>query len=161
MKIRKARISDAQFISQLIQDTLEKINIADYSPQEIEAWKGADTPEKAQERIQDKNRYVCVAVEKNEIVGVGSLKGDEITAIYVKSSYVGKGVGSLLLHHIEKIAKQQGNTELSMDSSLTAVKFYEKHGYEKDRNSCHQADDVKLNCVVMKKKLPWNGANSI
>lgn len=153
MNIRKARISDVQFISTLIQDTLEKINVADYSLQEIEAWKGADTPKKIKERIQDKGRYICVAENDNQIVGVGSLKGNEITAIYVKSDMIGKGVGSLVLAYIEKIARQKGSTELSMDSSLTAVDFYEKHGYKKVRNSCHQAGDVKLNCVVMKKEL--------
>lgn len=153
MKIRKARISDTQSISRLVQDTLEKINIADYSPQEIEAWKEADTPQKIKERIQDKERYICVAEDGNKIVGVGSLKGNEITAIYVKSNMVGRGVGSSVLAHLEEFAKEQSCTELSMDSSLTAVNFYKKHGYKKVRNSCHQAGDVKLSCVVMKKQL--------
>ncbi len=153
MKIRKARIIDAITISRLIQNTLEKINSADYSPDEIRAWKNSDTSTRVKNRIQDKNRYMCVAIKGNKIVGVGSLKGNEISAIYIKADRIGKGVGSFILSHIEKTALRKGIKELKMDSSLTAVNFYKKHGYKKARNSYHQFGNIKLKCVVMKKLL--------
>jgi putative acetyltransferase len=153
MKIRKAKIPDSKSICELFQDTLEKINIADYSQKEIDAWKIADTPEKVKERIRDKKRYMCIAENNNEIIGIGTLKGNIITAVYVKSDRVGKGVGSSILKRLENVARKGGYTELSLDSSLTAVKFYKNHGYEKVRNSVHQVGDVELSCVIMKKNL--------
>lgn len=153
MMIRRANISDSTFICELFQNTVEKINIADYSQAEINAWKKTDTPEKVKERIQDKDRYVCVAEDNGETVGMGTLKRDRITAVFVKSDRGGEGIGSSILAHLETVARKQGCTELSLNSSLTAVMFYKKHGYKKVRDSIHQAGDVTLNCVVMKKTL--------
>jgi GNAT superfamily N-acetyltransferase len=40
----------------------------------------------------------------------------------------GQGVGRQLLKELERLAREQGLTELHLDSSLTAEPFYRAHG---------------------------------
>ena len=153
MKLRKALIKDVQEIRTLITDALLKINSKDYSKEQIEIWEKADTEEKITERIKDKNRISCVVVDENRILGYGSVKGSEITAIYVSPERTRTGVGSKILSFLEKEALKMGIKALKLDSSITAFNFYLKHGYKKVKDSYHVSDIGKIPCVEMDKVI--------
>ncbi|MCL5784790.1 MAG: GNAT family N-acetyltransferase [Patescibacteria group bacterium] len=154
MLIRKAKISEVREISLLTQDTIRKVNAKDYSPEQIKVWKKTDTEEKVKERMQDKNRFTCIAIENNQIVGVGSLKDDEITAIYVSANYLRKGIGAKILAYLEQKAYKMGVRKLKVDSSLTAMEFYEKHGFGKIKEGFHvNSEGGKLPSIHMEKIL--------
>lgn len=103
-------MEDAKEISLLMQDTIKRVNAED----------------KVAQGIQDKNRFTCVTVEDDFIVGVGALKGDEITAIYVSADHLGEGIGAKLLTYLEDRAFKKGIKKLRLESSLTAFQFYKK-----------------------------------
>ena len=111
------------------------------------------TEEKITERIKDKNRISCVVVDENRILGYGSVKGSEITAIYVSPERTRTGVGSKILSFLEKEALKMGIKALKLDSSITAFKFYQKHGYKKVKDSYHISDIGKIPCVEMDKVI--------
>lgn len=78
----------------------------------------------------------------------------EVTAIYVHGDHAREGVGSALLEHLQRVARQQGLDALALTSSLNAVGFYERHGYERVREATHETTrEAELDVVVMRKRL--------
>lgn len=62
----------------------------------------------------------------------------------------GKGIGSLMLTSLEKIARQQKMASVYLSAQQHAVKFYEKHGYK----VCSDLYmDANIPHFSMKKKL--------
>lgn len=68
------------------------------------------------------------------IIGAARLvdKGDgvgKIGRVAVLQTYRGRGVGALLMWHVEKVAGTAGLRDLILDAQLHALPFYEKLGY--------------------------------
>ena len=65
------------------------------------------------------------------LAGIGYWNGLEIKILWVEESYRRKGLGTLLLNHVENIAKQSG-AEISMLDTFNfqAENFYLKNGYK-------------------------------
>ena len=55
----------------------------------------------------------------------------EVRAVYVHPDHARHGVGSALLAELEGYARGRGLDRLSLQSSLNAVGFYERAGYER------------------------------
>lgn len=63
--------------------------------------------------------------------GIGYWNGLEIRIIWVEASYRNKGLGTMLLKHVEEIAKEKGATISMLDTfDFQAAGFYLKNGYE-------------------------------
>ena len=78
-----------------------------------------------------------VAKDKNGIEiggvlgGIGYWNGLEIKILWVKESYRKQGLGTKILNHIEKVAKEKGATIAMLDTfDFQAEDFYLKSGYE-------------------------------
>lgn len=153
IEIRKAKISDTKEISKLLQDTIARVNSKDYSPEQVEFWKKADTEEKVAKGIKDKTRFTCVATLDNNIVGIGALKRNEITSIYVNADHLREGIGVQILDYLQKKALEKGIKKLKVESSLTAFEFYKKHGFKRIKQSFHKSPEGKLPCIIMEKNL--------
>ena len=72
----------------------------------------------------------------------------------VEPDWQGKGVGGLMLDHIEKFAAQSGAKELALDTAIPAkhlIEFYEKRSYE-EVDRC-QWPGHTYESVVMSKRL--------
>ena len=65
------------------------------------------------------------------LAGLGYWNGLEIKILWVKESHRKKGIGTQLIKHVEKIAKEKG-AEISMVDTFDfqAEDFYLKNGYE-------------------------------
>lgn len=75
-----------------------------------------------------------IYVEDDEILGriVGFIHWDylQIELFFVSKNAQGKGVGTKLLDHIEKIAKKNNVVYILLETmSFNAPKFYEKNGF--------------------------------
>ncbi len=77
-----------------------------------------------------------VAQDKNGIeiggilAGIGYWNGLEIKILWVKEEFRKKGIGTLLLEHVETIAKEKGVTVAMLDTfDFQAEDFYLKNGY--------------------------------
>jgi GNAT superfamily N-acetyltransferase len=86
--------------------------------------------------------YVCAVIEEN-IVGFGSLTIKNslwqagllgyIDEMVVDKEYRGRGIGSDLLEHIIRAARERGCRRVELDSAFDrkqAHKFYERKGFE-------------------------------
>mgnify|MGYP002621572330 CR=1 FL=1 len=92
----------------------------------------------------NKQEQVFVAENENEIIGFCcvqifksfcyAVNYCEITEIYIEESYQHRGIGSLLVNHIEKHFENtniKGFQLFTGGENYSAQAFYEKNGYKK------------------------------
>jgi len=91
----------------------------------------------------DYQMYIC-ATDNEKLIGYCSLtiKNNlwmlanlgNVDELVVDSEYRNRGIGKMLMHEIEKIAKNHGCKRLELDSAFhraIAHEFYERQGFEK------------------------------
>ncbi len=128
MKIRKATTKDARKISNLIRKCLTEVNSKTYSKKVIKGLYDFFTPSLILKNLKD--RIILIAVEKINIIGTASLKGDTAFTVFVNPKSHKKGIGKELMGKVENLAKLKGYKKIKVPSSLNAVKFYKKIGYK-------------------------------
>ena len=127
LDIRYFRSEDAQKCSSLMQEHFRKnaINLTKEVRMRIADGRTTEYVHKLAT-----NRTIVVATIKDEVVGMGGLKRNEIRHMYVHSGYQGKGVGSAILNFIEKEAYYRGFSSLIVNSVINSEEFYIKNGFK-------------------------------
>jgi len=128
-EVRKAKVTEAQAIIDLHDDTIRKINSRDYSQAQVEMWIGTRSIEITQSMIESDEYCVCVD-HTGKLLGWGHLKENEIFGLYVFADHQSQGIGSAILEYMEKEAREAGIEELHSQSTIIALGFYRKQGYE-------------------------------
>lgn len=130
MRITKAKEKDAGKISNLIKNTINKINAKDYHKKQLEHELSCYTISNVRGYIKDS--LVFQAFEGNHLLGVVILdiQKKTLNSLYLKPSKIGKGFGKKLMQFIEKEAKKQGIRELTLYPTKYAEEFYKKLGYK-------------------------------
>ncbi|HEX8147623.1 MAG TPA: GNAT family N-acetyltransferase [Pyrinomonadaceae bacterium] len=130
LNIRRARQEDKEAIWRVHGSAIRGTCASHYSREVIEVWAGRLRAEKYAEAI-DKYEFF-VAEEDGVIVGFGELgqEAGAIQGLYVSPDAAGRGVGRELLRTLEGRAHAHGLKSLSLTSSLNAVTFYERAGFE-------------------------------
>jgi len=127
VKITTANEEHAESISKVVCDAIRRVNANDYPAAEIERLVGNFSTLHVLEFF--KNRLIIVALTDDEIVGTGSLQDSELKTIFVAPDLHRKGIGTNLVGELEKAAFERGLRELTVSSSLSAIKFYSSLGY--------------------------------
>ena len=131
----------------------------DYSGDFLSKVEASLTPQSLCELARE--RVILVATEGDAIVGTASLGSGQVHAVFVHPARQGRGVGTCLMAAVESEARARGERELILYASLSAVAFYEVHGWRTVRE--HRDGDARL--IVMTKPLgdewahPGNGAD--
>ena len=138
LSIRRARRSEAEAISRLIHRTLEETNAHDYNQTAIAALKANISVPEIERRMRE--RLMHVVTIDSELVGTISLSvpNARVHSVFVDPSRQGQGVGLTMMSFIEKLARRKGLEKLILASSLTAVGFYVRLGYEGSRRETRQ-----------------------
>lgn len=133
MMIRKAKISDAKEISDFRIKTIEKICFKDYTRKQIKLFKKKHSEKEIIKRI--KNREMFCLIDNKKIIGTISLYNkNTIADLYLRKEYIKKSLGKKLIKFIENYAKKKGVKKLKAYSTITAMDFYKKRGYELKEN---------------------------
>jgi putative acetyltransferase len=127
--LRVAKISDADTIRRLREESIRGLAYTHYKTDEVESWCGVRTAEDYHSPIQDK--VVLVEEHQGQIFAFGQLDSAKsvIEAIYVHPSKSRQGLGLGILQALEAIAAAEGIRVLMLEASLNAVQFYERAGY--------------------------------
>jgi GNAT superfamily N-acetyltransferase len=135
MIIRRFTSSDAQETSAMIAETLRTSNINDYTPELMEQCVAHLSAENLVQRSDWLHFYVVVDGDK--IIGCGGIgpywdKFDEssLFTVFVKPDQQGKGVGRLIMETLENDEFFLRAKRVEIPSSITAVNFYKKFGYD-------------------------------
>ena len=126
--IRRLCPNDVEDVSRLIRNTLNDINSKDYSERVIRNLYDYYSPLAIIQMLQD--RLIFVATKYNRIVGTVSLKENYILTLFVDSTKLHQGIGTLLMKHVESLARQNGHSSVTVLSSFTAYPFYLQLGYQ-------------------------------
>jgi len=127
--IRPLRRRDLPAVSALIRNTVLVSNSADYGLEVIRALLEHFSP--AGLRALAGRRRIFVYERADRICGVIGLEGQAVCNLFVAPDEQGRGIGQELLAHVEALAAEEGLERLRLDSSLTAVGFYERPGYRR------------------------------
>jgi ubiquinone/menaquinone biosynthesis C-methylase UbiE/N-acetylglutamate synthase-like GNAT family acetyltransferase len=152
MKIRKATFDDVDELRTLFLETIVAVNSKDYNEEQIKVWStSADQEHFLIGRL--KEQHFLVAESNGVITGFASLSdAGYFDTMYVHKDFQGQGVGTLLLNAIEKVATALEVSQINTDVSITARSFFEKHGYQVDRQQQkHVRGTVFINYLMSKK----------
>lgn len=148
MIIRRFKNEDSVELAEVIAKTLRTTNINDYSPEYIENDISFLTAEKLIERSAWTHFYVVCDDEK--IIGCGAIgsywgKEDEssLFTIFVLPEYQGRGIGRKIIETLEQDEYFFRAKRIEIPSSITAVEFYRKMGYDY-KNGIKVLDDEQI-----------------
>jgi N-acetylglutamate synthase-like GNAT family acetyltransferase len=114
--------------SNLIKENLIKINSLDTPDFAIQELFNVYTPQNLIEMA--KHRKFFIAKNDKKIIGTIAITENNITTLFIDPNYHNNGYGSLLLEYAEKLIKTQNYSHIKLNSSINAVKFFEKKGYK-------------------------------
>ncbi|VAW67928.1 hypothetical protein MNBD_GAMMA08-861 [hydrothermal vent metagenome] len=109
-------------------------------------------PEGSEQDDTDKKNtdhcYHVMAVENNIVIGVARLEFPsthvtQLRYMAVDKKHQGKGVGHLMIEHVEDYARNKNTTELFLNARENAVGFYEKLGYKITEKSYLLFDSIQ------------------
>jgi N-acetylglutamate synthase-like GNAT family acetyltransferase len=97
-----------------------------------------NTPQKVNESLKPDQYEYYALHEKRAFVGFGALDpffaeyedGYEVTYLGVVAEKRARGFGSMILHHLETVSRNNGQAYLYLQDTNTSATFYTAHGYE-------------------------------
>ena len=153
IKIRKATSKDAERISNLRRQTLDKINHHDYPKPALEILKKSYSTKSILERLKVKK--VFVLTNRGKILGSVelNLRTGRLQAMYIDYKHLGKGYGSKLMDFIEHYARVKKIKKIILYSTKTAYAFYKKLGYKRIKGGFWKGPGFKVKDIRMEKRL--------
>jgi len=132
MEIRDAVVDDAPAACQVLRRSISELCIADHQndPTILSRWLSNKTPDIVSSWIAAPDDSVLVAVEEGTILAVGAVTNEgHINLNYVSPDARFRGVSRALLRALEARAIARGNARCTLNSTITAHKFYLGNGY--------------------------------
>lgn len=151
VRIRNYQPNDNKALWEIYFHTVRKINVRDYSQEQVEAWAPSDFDselwQKCLHRIQP-----FVAELDGRVVGYTDLQPNGlIDHFFCHHEYQGKGVGRALMEHVFQIGSVRGVSRYFSEVSITARPFYEHLGFTVVNEQEVEMRGVKLTNYVMEK----------
>ena len=135
MEIRAAIPEDASAACEIMRRSITELCVADHRNDEaiLKRWLSNKIPEVFVSWIAQPDNSLLVAVERGDILAVGSITdAGHITLNYVSPDARFRGVSRALLGALEIRALAQGNPRCTLTSTETARRFYKANRYVED-----------------------------
>ena len=130
------------------------VNSKDYTKEEVEDWTSCGDSVAHWKNLLAKNDYVGAIDRQGKIIGFSSMNAEGyLHSMFVHKDQQGKGVATLLLSEVEKIARKYDVHKINVEASITARPFFEKHGYKVVKEQKAKANRLWLTNYVMEKAL--------
>jgi len=130
--IRKAKVSDAQQICNVLRRSIIELCELDHqkNQKELDEWLVNKTIQNCEAWINNKKINFFVAENDGKIVGVSSINHNGFLELcYILPEAKGLGFGGELLKVAEDSVLDLGIQVFTLESTLTAKGFYEYFGY--------------------------------
>jgi GNAT superfamily N-acetyltransferase len=145
--IRRFAAADAPAVAGLIARCLREVNSRDYPADIIDRMCAHFDAARVAELAAQRQMFVA---EADGVVGTISRDGNKVHTMFVQPDAAGRGIGRLLLRHIEALAAADGHDFMETSSSITAHGFYQRLGYV-DVRSTETAFGLNL---ILRRPLP-------
>jgi putative acetyltransferase len=143
---------DAPLLAEIFRASVEELTGDDYGPAQQRAWAAVpDDEEVFAKRLG--GALTLIATTEGAPVGFASLAGGEkIDMLYVHPAATRRGIATLLVDALEKLAAGRGAKRLTADASDTSLGFYEHRGFvPMQRNTVRCNGEWFANTTVEKK----------
>lgn len=154
MIVRQATEEDVGDIAAVHRRSIRELCKAHYSPEQLDAWTAA-LQTGAYSKLLNTHELL-VAEDDGELLGFCVLDSSEglLNATYVSPTASRRGVGRSLVMAAEAVARTKGLSQIRLNATLNAVRFYQNLGYARgDLASNRLPTGVELPCVTMSKAL--------
>ena len=155
--VRPLRADEGRIYLEIVNSAIRGLAVSHYPPDVIDGWVVAVTDETVRDLMLNSDHEVRLIAELNgKAVGIGALilERSELRACYVSPPFARQGCGSALVREIERLARENGLTSLSLAASLNAEPFYTAHGYEvRERSDVVLRNGHRMAAVWMTKNL--------
>ncbi|MFF5174832.1 GNAT family N-acetyltransferase [Micromonospora sp. NPDC000089] len=118
---------DGEALSALVVRCLREVNSRDYPAELIERMCAHFTADRFRELAGERRIYV--AERDGRPVGTVSRDGNKVYTMFVDPDAHGRGIGRLLMRHVEEAARAEGHEFMETGASLTGHGFYQRLGY--------------------------------
>lgn len=134
--IRRAKKEDALALHNAHMCSIREVCSKDHTPEEISGW--GNRPFNEEQRIHAiENQSVWVVEINNLIEGYAAIKFKEIDqeihahifGLYLAPKALGQGIGKELLNLMIAEAKNNNVNRITLESTITAHRFYQKYGF--------------------------------
>lgn len=143
---------DVPMLAAIFAASIRELTGDDYSEAQQEAWMAAAETEEFGKRLAAD--LTLIATLDGSPVGFASLRGtDHIRMLYVHPAVGRRGIATMLVDALEKLAGGRGAAALTVDASDTAQNFFAKRGYTAQQRNSVTINDEWLANTTMKKTL--------
>jgi ribosomal protein S18 acetylase RimI-like enzyme len=152
--VRPARPEDADAVHRVHTEAIREGGGGHYPPEVLEVWVDAFNPGNFPRNLQ-KMAFFVAERPGGPIAGFLALNLEtrELDSLYVAPWGHGMGLGSYLLGYAEEMARQAGLADLWLDSSLNAVSFYSRYGWEEIGRHARIRKGTEIPVMRMEKRI--------
>lgn len=128
--LRPLTVQDIPQMQELFRATVLTVNARDYTGEEVEDWASCGDSIEHWKELLSANNYIGAVDTQGRIIGFSSMNcNGHLHSMFVHKDWQGKGVASMLLLEVEKMASEYGVHKICTEVSVTARPFFEKRGY--------------------------------
>ena len=113
-------------VAEIVEKTVKAVYPHYYPPGAVQFFLDLHKEQRIREAADKEDIYF--AVVQGEIVGTGSVRGNEICRLFILPEYQAKGYGSRLMDLLEDMVFRQYQA-VHIDASFPAESMYLKRGY--------------------------------
>ena len=128
IRIEPAGVADSAAVHAVHGRAVRELCSGRYEPELIDGWLHGRVPEAYLAPIRSGAMFVARVGFR--LTGFGEAAPGEILAVYVDPELGGRGVGAALLSHAILRAGLDSDGVLRLESTLNAVGFHERHGFD-------------------------------
>ena len=154
--VRPARAEDGAALADLHRAAILATSDDFYSAEERHSWASGLRADGYARSMSD-GELIEVAAPKDTDMPIAFCGRREtgVVGLYVHPDHQQRGIGTLLLKRAEAALAEQGARLLTVEASLPAARFYERHGYTPVETFSHKTrGGLDLMSVRMTKTIP-------
>jgi putative acetyltransferase len=156
-RLRPYLPSDAELCAAIFRAAVEELTVDDYDEDQRAAWASrSDDLSAFGTRLA--GALTLVAVVEGGPVGFASLKGDVIDMLFVAPAVARRGVATMLIDALIKLAGARNVKKLTSEVSDSARPAFERQGFVAERRNMVRIGGEWLANTTMSKTLPGTPA---
>ena len=145
--------ADVTVLAEILRASIEELTSDDYSEAQQQAWASvADDEAEFGRRLA--RAMTLLAILDGAPVGFASVeRAEHLDMLYVHPAAAGRGVGSMLVDAVVKLAAARGISKLTADVSDSALGFFRRLGFVPQQRKSILLGDEWLASTTMHKEL--------
>ena len=148
MLLRKYEPSDGDAMAALFYDTVQSVNVGDYTKEQLDVWAPGRIDREAW-NVSFLAHYTLVAGADEKIIGFGDIDAEGyLDRLFVHKDYQKRGVATALCNVLERVVRERN---ITAHVSITARPFFEHRGYRVIKAQQVSRQGIFLTNYVMEK----------